>query len=243
MYNHLIHGSSSHHARVICAELNPYSEVVVTADECYMFGDIMLFLWDNPTMVTKKRGKKEAPTILLEEGIREVAQRWVEGRRQIVSLSMPQTIVDPAVEAIMKVNNPAGFSPTASATQHLVEEFIKGHYLAMAAENVIGSLLEKYIASEMEHYGWTWCAGEIVRAVDFLKKTDTGFVPLQVKNRSNSENSSSAAVRNGTDIIKWHRLDARTGKTHWDRFPEPELIGVLTEENFQSYIKENLNYG
>lgn len=243
MFNAFLHETNNYNARVICSSLNTDSEVVVTADECYAFGDIMLFLWDNPNFVTQKRGKKNRPNILVEEGVREVAQRWVEGRRQIVRLSVPQTIPDPAVEAIMRVHNPAGFSPTGSATKHLVDEMMRGHYLAMAAENVIGTLLEKYIASEMEHYGWTWCAGEIIRAVDFLRKTDEGFIPLQVKNRSNSENSSSAAIRNGTDIIKWHRLDARTGKTHWDKFPEPELIGVLTEENFQSYIKENLNYG
>ena len=212
-------------ARQICATFADYQ---VTADECYQFGDIMDFLWASPSLVTQKRGRKTRPNILLDSGVTEVAERWLEGRRQIPTLSVPTTITDPAVEAILKAR---GFDTDDVDTHHRV---------AMAAENVIGLLLEKYIAAEMEHFGWVWCAGEIIRAIDFIKKTDEEFYALQIKNRSNSENSSSAAVRVGTDIKKWHRLNARNGATYWHTFPEPELVGVLTEEGFQKFIKDNL---
>jgi len=112
------------------------------------------------------------------------------------------------------------------------------HRKAMAAENAIGSLLEIYIASEMEHYGWVWCSGEIVKAVDFIRwDNNLGWVPMQIKNRSNSENSSSAAIRNGTNIKKWFRSFSTKDATNWEAFPEIELRGVLTEEGFQKFIR------
>lgn len=214
-------------AQIIAAHIDG-----ISVDECYMFGDIMDFLWDNPDYVAAQRGTAGRPNILIESGVKNVAERWFRGRQSIVSLAEPKTIPDPAVGAVLAV------------TKHMNPEALKIaeglHYNSMAAENIIGILLEKYIASQMEHYGWTWCAGEIVKSVDFLKKTDEGFIPLQIKNRSNSENSSSAAIRNGTDIIKWHRINAYNGITYWDKFPEPELVGTLTEDGFLDYIKESL---
>lgn len=208
-----------------------YIEQGITADECYDFQSIYEFLRENPTYVTKARGKKRTPNILMDSGVLEVAERWYKARKQKVIISSTKTLPDPAVSLILTTR---GLSKLQAANA------IVGHYDAMAAENVIGTLLEMYIAEHMEHYGWIWCAGEIIKSVDFLKKTDDGFIPLQVKNRSNSENSSSSAIRNGTDIIKWHRINAYTGSTYWDKFPEPELRDVLTEEGFHKYISENL---
>lgn len=41
------------------------------------------------------------------------------------------------------------------------------HNLFMSAENIQGNLLEEYIASKVHPYGFLWCDGNIVRAVDF----------------------------------------------------------------------------
>ena len=78
----------------------------------------------------------------------------------------------------------------------------------MSAENIQGNLLEEYIASKVRPYGFLWCDGNIVRAVDFCN-TD-GSCMLQIKNKSNTENSSSSNIREGTSIEKWYRLGTRT---------------------------------
>jgi len=62
--------------------------------------------------------------------------------------------------------------------------------------------------------------------------------------RSNSENSSSSAIRGGTNIKKWYRIDAKTGKTYWDDLSS--MIGIsnlFSEDEFsqfcRSLIKKN----
>ena len=46
------------------------------------------------------------------------------------------------------------------------------HQLSMAAENLVGELLERYLASVLEPAGWVWCSGSMVKAVDFIKPPD-----------------------------------------------------------------------
>ncbi len=91
----------------------------------------------------------------------------------------------------------------------------------MQAENIVGKLLERYVARLLESRGWVWCCGETMRSVDFIKVPEAGEVQLlQIKNRDNSENSSSSAIRAGTTIKKWYRINSRTGKTRWELLVE-----------------------
>ncbi len=109
----------------------------------------------------------------------------------------------------------------------------------MGAENLVGDLLERYLASVLEPRGWVWCSGSVVKAVDFLRPpTRPGAAPLllQVKNRDNSENSSSSRVRDGTDIEKWFRTYSRTGDTNWPAFPDPTARPYLNEPAFQQFV-------
>lgn len=78
----------------------------------------------------------------------------------------------------------------------------------MSAENIQGNLLEQYIASKVRPYGFLWCEGNVLRAIDFCN-TD-GSCLLQIKNKSNTENSSSSNIREGTTIEKWFRLGTST---------------------------------
>ena len=78
----------------------------------------------------------------------------------------------------------------------------------MSAENIQGNLLEEYIAQKVRPYGFIWCEGNVLRAIDFCN-TD-GSLFLQIKNKSNTENSSSSNIREGTSIEKWYRLGTRT---------------------------------
>jgi hypothetical protein len=86
-------------------------------------------------------------------------------------------------------------------------------------------------------YGWYCCWGDTIKSVDFC--TPNGEL-LQVKNRSNSENSSSSKVRKGTQIRKWHRIDAKTGTYYWKTLNE--LVGCtdLSEQDFSSFVRKTL---
>ena len=124
-----------------------------------------------------------------------------------------------------------------------IEKLLTNHKIAMAAENVTGSLLEEYIATVMEPLGWIWCSGKMVKASDFIrfpaKKNDKPHL-LQVKNRSNSENSSSSNIRKGTTIDKWYRLEAVSGATRWDNFPDSQGKKSLSEAKFHEFVKDRI---
>lgn len=151
-------------------------------------------------------------------------QREREGRLYLKEVS---TVTDPAVDVILAAF--AGMSEDTQVQARLL------HRQSMAAENLLGALLERYLARELEPHGWVWCAGNTIRAVDFIR-LDLSLA-LQVKNRSNSENSSSSAIRVGTEILKWYRVNANTGRTNWEKFPA-ELPAPLSEEGFHQFIRE-----
>ena len=118
------------------------------------------------------------------------------------------------------------------------------HLLSMGAENLVGELLERYLASIMEPRGWIWCSGSMVKAVDFIKppiNRSANWSLLQVKNRDNSENSSSSAIRNGTSISKWFRTFSRKRATNWDAFPDEDVRRYVSEEGFNEYVRTYLH--
>ena len=108
----------------------------------------------------------------------------------------------------------------------------------MTAENILGLLLEEYLAEKLLPYGWYCCWGETMKSVDFC--TQNGDL-LQVKNRSNSENSSSNKIRQGTAIIKWHRINASNGAYYWDVLNERVGCTELSEPDFSSFVRKTIN--
>ena len=111
----------------------------------------------------------------------------------------------------------------------------------MAAENMVGEILERYLNSVLSQFGWVWCCGALVKHIDFVKKEDDGsFKMLQVKNRDNSENSSSKAIRNGTDILHWFRTYSKTGNTNWNSFPDQVAKSLLSEKLFIDYVSAHM---
>ena len=116
-----------------------------------------------------------------------------------------------------------------------------GHKLAMSAENIIGAILEEYIHNSLINFGWSACWGNCIKAVDFCSSEGN---LLQVKNKSNTENSSSNKIRNNTDIIKWFRFNASNGNTRWDELNQLTTgENTMSEESFQAFavnlIREN----
>ena len=117
------------------------------------------------------------------------------------------------------------------------ERIKKEHQHSMSAENCVGALLERYLDSVLRAEGWHWCCGDFVKAVDFINRDADGrWLTLQVKNRDNSENSSSSAIRNGTPIQKWFRSFSKRQKTNWDNLPPAMREKGLSEENFLKFI-------
>jgi hypothetical protein len=111
------------------------------------------------------------------------------------------------------------------------------HRIAMTAENILGSLLEEYIADRLPE-GWYSCWGECIKSVDIVSNQG---VMIQIKNRSNSENSSSSKIRAGTEIKKWHRIDANTGRTQWEKLGMI-IPGIrVSEPQFHEFVKNTIS--
>ncbi|WP_448605005.1 SinI family restriction endonuclease [Thermoleptolyngbya sp.] len=143
---------------------------------------------------------------------------------------VPSTVADPIVSIIINARL------TGLTTGHL-EQIKYAHRLSMSAENIQGLLLEEFLAEQLADYGWYCCWGESVRYVDFCNVD--GFL-LQVKNRSNSENSSSSRVRINQPIEKWYRVDARTGSYQWSYFSNQYNTDRFSEENFVAFVQQVL---
>lgn len=164
-----------------------------------------------------------------EEGVRYFT-KWIKDYfKEIVKKSTVEgsnTKVDPALKALLM----AHYKLTEEASKRLKE-----HSEIMMLENLCGLSLEQYINSNCENK-IIWCPGQAIHAVDFLIFNEDKVIFLQVKNKNNTENSSSSKVRKNTCIEKWYRMDAKSGKHKWHLFT---LIGhSLSEEAYLNFIKE-----
>lgn len=142
----------------------------------------------------------------------------------------PGTVADPIIDTIINTQL------IGLTTEHL-EQIKYAHRLSMSAENILGLLLEEFLSEKLANYGWHCCWGECVRHVDFCN-VDGSL--LQVKNRSNSENSSSSRVRINQPIEKWHRVDAKTGSYRWFYFNDKYDTDRFSEENFIAFVQQVL---
>ena len=195
---------------------------------------LIKFLASFPKAASAMRGGASAPAIGSKLYIERQATAFASSREPR-SPKAPATVPDEMVSVILREY----FRFKASD----LDRAKRDHLLSMGAENLVGDLLERYLASILEPRGWLWCSGSTVKAVDFVKapaKKGGAWRMLQVKNRDNSENSSSRAVRLGTDIEKWHRTFAKTQGTNWDAFPDAELRLQLSETAFKSYVTQYL---
>lgn len=140
------------------------------------------------------------------------------------------TVPDEIIDTIISVRLPF-------LNEHKITAIKSAHRLSMSAENILGLLLEEYLAEKLLPYGWYCCWGDTIKSVDFC--TQNGDL-LQVKNRSNSENSSSNKVRKGTRIRKWHRIDAKTGTHYWKTLSERVGCTNLSEQDFSSFVRKTI---
>lgn len=180
-----------------------------------------------------------------EECLRNWIKRYIQSTENLPSShkgEVKKTCSDPALAKIVKI--------ACGLDDDEIEEMEKAHNLFMSAENIQGELLEEYIAINVKNSGWIWCSGNTLRAVDFCKKD--GSALLQVKNKNNTENSSSSAIRNGTEIEKWYRLKTKKKKTkpepsyEWDKLndiinsdlDDDEEPCEMSEKDYQHFLKK-----
>jgi hypothetical protein len=191
------------------------------------FANVIKFLTVYPDTASRLRGSHSP--IGSEEYIVSAAVHYANGRKP-KRPKPPATIPDEMVGFILE--------HYFDVEHQSLERVKKEHALSMAAENIVGNVLEHYLASILEPCGWVWCAGSLVRAVDFIKPTEKGqWVLLQVKNRDNSENSSSSVIRVGTNIKKWHRTFSKKTGSNWEEFPDSTAKAFLSEEGFMAFAK------
>lgn len=190
---------------------------------------LVRFLVSNPDTACPLRGRNR-PAVGTANYIRLQAAAFASSREP-KRPAPPTTVPDEMVSVILV----SYFDiPQADA-----DRIKREHLLSMGAESIVGNLLERYLASVLEPEGWIWCSGSTVKAVDFIKPpsfSGGGWRLLQVKNRDNSENSSSSAIRNGTSIEKWYRSFSRRVGSNWAAFPDPALRRQLSEEGFMSFV-------
>lgn len=197
----------------------------------HQFEKICDFLKDNPDSLSW--AAKDRPSPSDEEGMAKLAHKFIRGYMKSDFPAIPGTVPDEMVSIVMQF----AYGYTTIETERIKKE----HQHSMCAENCVGALLERYLNSVLHNSGWVWCCGDFIKAVDFIFKKTDGWEALQIKNRDNSENSSSSAIRTNTSIQKWFRTFSRTGATNWDNLP-PAMQGKgLNEEGFIRFVRSYLS--
>lgn len=205
----------------------------INPDLADKYAGVVKFLASQPDAASAMRGS-HAPAIGSEEYIRRQAAAFSQSREPRAP-KPPTTIPDEMVSVILV----SYFGIAQADAQRVKNE----HLLSMGAENLVGDLLERYLASIMEPVGWLWCSGAMVKAVDFVKPpagNGEAWRLLQIKNRDNSENSSSSAIRIGTGIEKWHRTFSKKTGSNWAAFPDATLRRHFSEEAFKVFVRSYL---
>ena len=219
--------------------------VINNDDERFLinsFIEICRFLGENPNRLSWRTSKTNPnkPSIVEQGGLFKLANKHVEGYRRSDLPTTPSTVPDEMVSVIMG----EFYEYSEEDCQRIQIE----HQYSMGAENCVGNLLERYIDSVLRYHNWYWCCGNFVKAIDFLSKNEQGeWFALQIKNRDNSENSSSSAIRDGTHIKKWFRSfsqDTKKGReswTNWSKLPLPMHNYSLGEEGFKEFVVQYIH--
>jgi hypothetical protein len=197
------------------------------------FAVVIRFLALNPASASGRR-RKNAPVVGTIEYIKAAAAVFANARAP-KKPEPPATVPDEMVSFML--HHYFGI-PEAN-----LEHIKRDHLLSMAAENMVGDLLERYLAEGLEPAGWVWISGSLIKGADFLKPpsgNERKWFVLQVKNRDNSENSSSSAIRVGTEIKKWFRTFSKKPGSNWDKFPDTVCRVGFSENGFRKFVKSHL---
>lgn len=144
------------------------------------------------------------------------------------------TVADPVVTILLKTR--------FNFTDEEVEIISSQHRMSMIAENLVGDLLEDYLEEKLRPFGWVCCYGQLLKYSDFCHPNNQ---ILQVKNRDNTENSSSKKIRDrNPNISLWFRTFCRTGQTNWNHLYTMLSIdrnaAIFSEENFHQFVIDRI---
>lgn len=192
--------------------------------------------WDNDMKIVfqiclkdqNRRPNVQKETVTPEELILKWVKNYERGYNNRPSKSAgkaPQTSPDIIIDEVIRARIP-------SITEKEMLKIRFAHRLSMSVENILGLLLEEYLATKLRPSGWACAWGQTLKSVDFCHENDR---LLQVKNRSNTENSSSNKIRKDTEIELWYRIDAKTGNHRWEDLQR--IINVnVSESDFREFI-------
>jgi hypothetical protein len=188
---------------------------------------ILKTYYDHPQLIPSIKGL--TALIVVEKWFK----KYEDGKLSKPSLrasNLPGTTPDPIIEKIIQAR-------ITTLNSEDLNKITYAHRLAMSGENILGLLLEEYLSIELSDYGWYCCWNSIVRHVDFVN-IDGSL--LQIKNRSNSENSSSSRVRIDQPIDKWYRVDATSGNYKWQELNDKFNTDRFSEEAFELFVRETV---
>jgi hypothetical protein len=188
---------------------------------------ILIACYRNPSLAPSLKG--QTADALALAWLKKYSDGFANRISQRIS-QPPATIPDPIVSTII-------VAKLQELTVEKLEQIKYAHRLSMSAENIQGLLLEEFLAEQLADYGWYCCWGESLKHVDFC---NVDGALLQVKNRSNSENSSSSRVRIDQPIEKWYRVNANNGQYRWLQLSEKYGTDRFSEENFVLFVQRVL---
>lgn len=199
--------------------------------------------WNNEVatvLLVALRDKRNLPRLGFKEKtiihFQSYIEKWViryfkgfDGRPSVKEGNFSRTAPELIFGPILKKKLP-------NLQDNTINQVVIGHSLLMTIEGFVGLVLEEYLAVRIFDDGWFCCWGSTIDAVDFCKADGS---LLQVKTSSNSENSSSVRVRNGTSIEVWKRRNAtREGAYYWDELNIKLGRKDLSEEDFQKFTTD-----
>ena len=196
---------------------------------------ILDFLSAFPEQLSSRKRGANRPNPTSSSGREEIRKIISAAQNTRLLPKSPETIPDEAVSIILR--------EYWELPEEDLERAKEQHQLSMSSENIVGEVLEDYISTTCRHINskWVRAYGDVIKSVDFIKKEEGRWELLQIKNRDNSENSSSQSVRKGTEIIKWFRSFSKKGGTNWEAFPDQLLKNYLNEEGFINHLIEYLS--
>jgi hypothetical protein len=170
----------------------------------------------------------------LTEAIKKWLEKYWKGYNSRPSVLLAKkigTVPDKMIDKILSVR-------LSNLNEEDLKSICDAHRLSMSAENLLGRLLEEYLAKYLIEHEWYCAWGSTIKSVDFCS---SNYDLLQIKNRSNSENSSSDDVRDGTGILEWHRINAKTGKDCWGDLSSLTGCHSISESGFNSFVVDTIS--
>jgi len=162
--------------------------------------------------------------------------------KESCSVKISKNKRDPAIEWILSCPvRKRDFALDDKKNKKLLNNMYESYNKIKGAQNLVGYLLEGFIAKHLK--GWHCAWNATVKGVDFVRIDKKSTEVLQIKNSQATENSSSAAARKNSNIKKWFRFNTKTGSTNWTKlFNDSKVDENMWETRFHKYVKQRIEF-